>query len=204
MLASITNKTGGINTMVDKVEDRDVNEEEENTGSGGALTTRKIILLAALLSIVLGAVMAGATLYFVGGDDATTQAAADNNGDDDEESDVAQQDKNIDPEAPPLYFAMDPRFIVSFSDQRKARYMQFSLQVMTRDEEVIAMLKKHMPAVRSSLLLMAGSQQSDKVITREGKEEMLAAITADINTTLENVAGVSGVEASYFDYFVVQ
>ena len=38
--------------------------------------------------------------------------------------------------------------------------VQFSLQIMTRDDEVIEKLKQHMPAVRSNLLLLVGSQSA--------------------------------------------
>ncbi len=190
--------------MVELAEDRDVKDEGEIKTTGGVLTTRNIIIFAVLLSVVLTGVIVGTTLYFTGDDDAATQSEANENVADDEEIEVAREPRHIDPGAKPLYFAMEPRFIVSFSDQSKARYMQFSLQVMTRDDEVIELLKQHMPAVRSSLLLMTGSQNSEKVSTREGKEKLLEDITEDINATLDNVAGMSGVESTYFDYFVVQ
>ena len=99
---------------------------------------------------------------------------------------------------------MDPKFVVSFRDQRKARFMQFSLEVMARDREIIDNIKQHSPAVRSNLLLLIDNQSSEKMSTREGKEELLVEMTNDINKTLENIGIASGVEAAYYNSFVIQ
>jgi flagellar protein FliL len=191
--------------MVEAADDRDTeNEEDENKNTGAGLTFRKIIIYAVLLSIVLSVVMVGATLFFVKCDDSASQVTADDEAVVTEECDAVEADKEIDPDDPPQYFAMDPKFVVSFSDQSQARFMQFSLQVMSHDKYVIELLKLHMPAIRSSLLMLAGSQTYENVSTREGKEKLLADITTDINSTLQKLAGESGVESSYFDSFVVQ
>ena len=188
--------------MADKADKKEAQDDDKEK-SGGAPSTTKIILFAVLLSVVLSGVMVGAAMYFLSDDgDQAAAVAADNEEADAEETEAPED--NVDPDAPPQYVSMDPKFVVSFIDEKKARFMQFSLQVMTRDDDVIKLLEKHMPAVRSSLLMLVGSQEYAKVSTRDGKEELLAEITADINRTLEKIAGKSGVEASYFDSFVVQ
>jgi flagellar basal body-associated protein FliL len=40
--------------------------------------------------------------------------------------------------------------------------------------------------------------------TREGKERLLVEIVGDINQTLEKIGGKSGVEAAYYNSFVIQ
>ena len=75
---------------------------------------------------------------------------------------------------------------------------------MARDRDVIQDIKQHSPAVRSNLLLLIDNQDSVKMSTREGKEQLLVEMTADINQTLEQVGATSGVEAAYYNSFVIQ
>ena len=69
---------------------------------------------------------------------------------------------------------------------------------------MIDAINLHMPAVRSSILLLVGSDQNASVTTREGKEELLVAIKDDMNATLESIGATAGVEAAYFTSFVIQ
>ena len=112
------------------------------------------------------------------------------------------------PDLPPEYHSMDPKFIVSFNDGKESRFMQFSVEVMTRDSEIIPKIDEHMPVIRSSLLMLFGSQNYDAMLTREGKEKLLEEVATDINTTLQKVEGgeemVSSVEEAYFTSFVIQ
>jgi len=170
-------------------------EDQESSNKGGN-STMKIVIIAVVLSIVLSGGIAGGMILFLGGDDSEQQAIED--GEDEEE--VAETE----PTEPPIYHSMDPKFVVSFRDQKKARFMQFSVDVMTRDDEVIKAIKQHNPAIRSNLLLLIDSQGSEKMSTREGKEEFLVEITEDINQTLESIGGTSGVEATYYNSFVIQ
>jgi flagellar FliL protein len=170
-------------------------EDNEASNDKAGNTTMKIVIIAVVLSIVLSGGIAGGLVFLLGGDD-TSQEATD--GDEDGESAAAAS-----PE-PPIYHSMDPKFVVSFRDQKKARFMQFSLEVMARDREVIENIKEHNPAIRSNLLMLVDNQSSEEMNTREGKEQLLVDITMDINQTLDTVGGKSGVEAAYYHSFVIQ
>jgi flagellar FliL protein len=168
--------------------------ENEESNKNGGNSTMKIVIVAVVLSIVLSGGIAGGMIFVFGGDD--KEAAIEEEGDDEEVESVSTE--------PPIYHSMDPKFVVSFNDQKKARFMQFSLEVMTRDRDVIEDIKQHSPAVRSNLLLLIDNQNSEKMSTREGKEQLLVEITSDINQTLEKMGGKSGVEAAYYNSFVIQ
>ena len=170
-------------------------ENEENNQKGGNSST-KIVILAVVLSLVLSGVMVGGAVIFLGGDDDQQQAETET----EDEEEVAE----VEPSEPPIYHSMDPKFVVSFRDQKKARFMQFSLEIMARDREVIDEIKQHSPAIRSNLLMLVDSQDSEKMSTREGKEQLLVEMTDDINQTLEKIGGKSGVEAAYYNSFVIQ
>jgi flagellar FliL protein len=180
-----------VKTMAEESEDQESNNKAGNSNI-------KFVIVAILLSVVLSGGMVGGALYLFAGDDSEQQANAD--GEDEDQEEVTEAE----PAEPPIYHSMDPKFVVSFRDQKKARFMQFSLEVMTRNDEVIKAIKQHNPAIRSNLLLLLDGQDSEKMITREGKEQFLLEIAENINQTLENIGGTSGVETAYYNSFVMQ
>ena len=52
------------------------------------------------------------------------------------------------------------------------RFLQVSIQVMTRDHETSEMIKLHDPKIRNNMLLLLGAQTYDTISTVEGKEEL--------------------------------
>lgn len=183
--------------MADKDEKDDTEAEEPQEKK--ATSTMKIVILSVLLASVISGGMVGVTIFLISGDN--SEQVADAEADEEGEAEDEEEDEIVEP---PIYHGMSPKFVVSFSDQRIARFMQFSLQIMTRDEEVINQITMHNPAIRSSLLLLFDNQTAEVMKTREGKEQLLNLIMEDINTTLESLAEISGVEAAYFDSFLIQ
>ena len=192
-------------------------EENENIEKKSGLSTLKIVIIAVFLTVLLGGMLVGGTFYLVSSmysaQTAASSAVADKNSDvekNDEEGDEEGDEEAVESEplAAPIYLSMDPKFIVSFSDQKSARFMQFSIEVMSRDAQVIKKIEEHMPVIRSSLLMLFGGQQYEKMATREGKEKLLREATSDINTSLQKISGdeeqVSSVEEAYFNSFVIQ
>ena len=192
----------------EEVEEKENEEVVEKKG----MSTVKIIILVVTLTLVLGGGLVGGTFYFVSSMNpaqaSTPKDGADKVADDAEEDgdeEEVAEDKVMEP---PHYFSMDPKFVVSFSNQKYARFMQFSLEVMSRDPEIIKKVEEHNPVIRSSLLMLFGSQGYDEMVTREGKEKLLKDTAADINATLQNVTGsadmATAIEAAYFTSFVIQ
>ena len=152
----------------------------------------KMIIIAVVLSLVVSGAVIGVVVYMLG-DKVEEQPAA---GSETAAPVVEQKEAQ--------YKSLDPKFTLTFKNQQHAGFMQFSVEVMTRDEEVVSALKNHMPVIRSSLLLLFGVQEYEKMSTREGKEELLLEIVEDMNATLEKVIGKSGIEAAYFNSFLIQ
>ena len=162
------------------------------------LSTMKIVILVIVLASIISGGAVGVTIFLLAPD--SQQLAADANAEDaDTEGEAAEAVKD-----PPIYHGLDPKFVVSFRDQQKARFMQFTVQIMSRDKNVIDLIKEHNPAIRSNLLLLFDNKTSDLMSSREGKEQLLQEIAEDINASLENLAATSGVEAAYFESFLIQ
>lgn len=109
------------------------------------------------------------------------------------------------PLAPALYVALDPPFVVNFENDQSVRFLQVTVQAMTRDPATVELLKANDPVVRNDLLLLLGNQKSTVVATREGKEQLRTDALAAVRHVIQAAGGQPDhVEAIYFTSFVMQ
>ena len=202
--------------------EEDDQENEEGAQEKGKSSNVKIIIIAVLATLLLGGGLVGATFYFVTGmqsseTNTTKKTKSEDNADEDgeeegenedEEEEEEEEEEEAKPKGPAIYYSMDPKFVVSFRDQQTARFMQFSMEVMTRDKSVIELINEHTPAIRSSLLMLFDNQDHVTMSTREGKQKLLVNVVTDINETLKTMTGKDKLEAvvesAYFTSFVIQ
>ncbi len=52
------------------------------------------------------------------------------------------------------------------------RFLQVSIEVMTRDRRPPSMIKQHDPKLRNDLLMLLGGQTFETLSSREGKEQL--------------------------------
>ena len=108
------------------------------------------------------------------------------------------------PQAPALYTALDPPFVVSFDTEDGNRYLQLTLQAMARDEETIAAVKQHAPAIRNAVLFMLSGYELEMLSTQAGKEELRQKLLVATNEILAKNSVEHPVEELYFTSHVVQ
>jgi len=109
------------------------------------------------------------------------------------------------PSGPPIYQSLHPPLVVNVKDEQgNTHFMQITMEVMSRDQEVINAVREHTPVIRNSLILMFGTSMYEKVSTREGKEEMLDNALTEIQTVMTDRIGEPGVDEVYFTALVVQ
>lgn len=106
--------------------------------------------------------------------------------------------------SPAIYLPIDPTFVVNFSGQGNARFLQITVEVMTRSPDVLEQIKTHMPVIRNNLNLLFSDQHYDKISTLEGKERLRTETLEVIRRILEEETGDPGLEAVYFTTFVMQ
>ncbi len=75
------------------------------------------------------------------------------------------------PLLPPLYVALDPPFVVNFEGDQLVRFLQVTVQVMTRDPATVELLKANDPVVRNDLLLLFANQKYEVVARARGQGE---------------------------------
>ncbi len=106
---------------------------------------------------------------------------------------------------PPIYLGLDPPFVVNFEADQAVRFLQITVQVMSRDQPTLDLLKANDPVVRNDLLLLFGNQKYATISTSAGKEKL----RGDALETVRKVVASSGgkpelVESIYFTSFVMQ
>jgi flagellar FliL protein len=109
------------------------------------------------------------------------------------------------PKGPPLYLGLDPPFVVNFEAEQAVRFLQVTVQVMSRDQPTLDLLKANDPVVRNDLLLLFANQKYASISTSEGKEKLR---TDSLEAVRKVITGAGGkpelVEAIYFTSFVMQ
>jgi flagellar protein FliL len=114
---------------------------------------------------------------------------------------VAKQE----PLPPPQYIALDPPFVVNFEADEQVRFLQITVQLMSRDAATLEQLKANDPVVRNDLLLLFGGQKYSVIATREGKETLRKETLATVRKVVTAAGGKpEKVEAVYFTSFVMQ
>lgn len=202
--------------MADKKQ-ADEDEESKPAKSASKLPPMKTLLMLVGGALLLAGVSIAATVYLVGGkgdtDDEGTVAEADTAKGDKADKKSAKKDKKgkkgkkdgkDEKTATVLYLPLDPPFVVNFQNPQEARFLQVSMEVMARDPLVIEDVKRHMPAIRNSVVMLLSSQTQQVVATPDGKEKIRTEALAAVQKILQEYNGKPGVEQVYFTGFVMQ
>ncbi|MBY8966981.1 flagellar basal body-associated FliL family protein [Algiphilus sp. NNCM1] len=112
------------------------------------------------------------------------------------------------PKANPVYWQFEPSFVVNLPDGAYMRYVKLDIAVMMHDAELPAVLDKHLPVLRSAVLMLVSSAQYDALLTLDGKEALRVAIIEALNARLLALGAIAdageGIQDLYFTNFVMQ
>ena len=120
-----------------------------------------------------------------------------------EEEEVAEAEASA--PGPSFYTSLHPPLVVNFEDELgDPHVMQITLEVMATDQVSINSVREHIPVIRNSLILLFGSAVYEEVVTREGKEKLLADGLEEVQRIMTEKVGDHEVEALYFTGLVIQ
>ncbi len=153
-----------------------------------------VFIVAAVLLLGGGA---GAGLYFIGALTPDAQTASEDDEDFEEEEEEEAKGEAI-------YVDLHPAFTVNLQGKSKARFLQASVQVLTREPEVEQQIKQHAPMIRNKLVMLFSAKTSQELRTLEGKESLQNEARSAIEKVLKAERGEGGVEAVFFTSFVMQ
>jgi flagellar FliL protein len=159
-------------------------------------SSKKLYIIGGGLGLLIAI---GAALYFMGflsSDEST------DNGDE-----AAEEIEEV-VLAPAIYFNLrgsdEKRLIVSMQSP-DVKMLQVSISVMSRKQEVIDVVEKHLPRIRNNLLLLLAGEDPEKLRTSKGKETLQNKILKEIQKVVEEETGEKeGVEGLFFTEFVMQ
>jgi flagellar protein FliL len=180
---------------------------------------KKLLIIIAAAVLVLGGAGGGA-FFFMNKGYADEEVTAD--ADEGEEAEVEEHEakdskkakskskkdkkgKKAEVKAPALYVKYEPPFVVNFDAKGVMRFLQVSMEVMTRDAATSEVIKLHEPKIRNNMLMLLGSQTSETIGSMEGKEGLRKQALETIAKVVEEEGGEGKkVEDIYFTSFVMQ
>ena len=177
--------------------DKDKGKEKEQPASEKKKSKLPLIIIAAV--VVVGGGGAGAW-FALKHKPASAEGQAAVAADKPEKEEKAGAKK-----ATPLFYKFDPAFVVNFGGEGSARYLQVTVEAMSRDAGILDELKNDEPAVRNDLVMLFSGQDNATLMSAEGKEKLRGA-TLDAIRKVLNSEGAKGnkIEAVYFTSFVIQ
>lgn len=188
--------------MADEDLDLDGGEEEEVPKSSKKMMI--IIIAGVVLLIILGV---GGGMFFGGFfDDEPVAAESSQNaeGESEGESNSSDSEETSEAIADISYWPLEPAFVLNFEGKSKARFMQIGLEVSTTNEKSYAAVKKHLPVIRSEIVLLLSGQKYEEMVTPEGKEQLRAELIETVNVILKQHKVKKGIDNIYFTSFVMQ
>jgi flagellar FliL protein len=169
---------------------------------------KKLLLVIVAAVVVLGGAGGGAYYAFMGKPAAGTDAAdASAAGDKKEKGKGKKKEKQEEkkPKLPAQFVELDPPFVVNFEPGSSARFLQISVQLMTRDPHTVEFLQANTPIIRNDLLLLFGNKHVEEVASQEGKETLRTAALESVRKIVKDEGGEPDkLEAVYFTSFVMQ
>lgn len=194
----------------------------DNDAPAPAATPKKKRAWLLPVLAVVGALAIGGGAYFAG---RLTSHPADDSTESDEtaeaapakanakakKGDAAKQGKDAKGKAKakaekrvPLYYAMEPAFVVNYQDLQALRFLQVGVQVMAYSQADLDALKANEPLARNALVMLFSGQTYDALISREGKEKLREDALQELRKVIAEHASKDSLQAVYFTSFVMQ
>ncbi len=186
-----------------KGEDLELDVSGGDNGESAAPKSKKklFIIIGVVVFVIIAAV---AAMFFMGmfggGDEVVAEDVVETA--DGEKKAPKEEDEILAEE--PIYWPIEPPFVMNFEGPSTAKYMQIEFTAMTKSQKSIDALKLHIPAVRNELTFLLGAQKFSELNTVEGKSQLRDEIIETINMILTENGAKKGIETIYFTSFVMQ
>lgn len=191
-------------TMADEPNADDLAEPSENTkpkkDKSGII---KIALIGLGIMAIIGTNV-GLTVMLTKNNSTKEETPMESAAGERDEKNAVVDENESEEEKPALYQKLDPTFVVNFQAEEALRFLQVTVELMTRDEKIIAAVEQHMPIIRNNLIILFSSQDFTTISTRVGKERIRAQTLSEIQKIMKEKTGRPGVEEVYFTSFVMQ
>lgn len=178
-------------------QDLKLDQQNAEAEGGGSKKTLILIIVGALLLV---GIAVGATIFLMSGDD-------DEGGEEKEEAtaeEVVEEEAPADVPIPAQYVKLKPEFVVNFNVGTRQRFLQVSIEIMTRSQTIVDAIELHNPMLRNEIIRVLSDQDFNVLRTPEGKIAMQETLKTVVSDALTRESGINGVEALLFTNFVMQ
>ena len=184
------------------IEDQETDEQESESKAKGGVGMAKMAIIGVGIFVILVAAQVAVPplndmLYGDAGEEVEEL----------EEGEEGEGMAAVDPSElePAIYTPLDPPLIVSLTDQMgAARFLQLSVQAMSRSQDSIEEIRNHAPALRNSFLFLISDWTYEDLAEQEGKERLRAEMLAEAQSIMRANTGEPSVEELYFTSLVIQ
>lgn len=174
-------------------EENEIQEEVPAESADGLM--KKLMMGGVALALMGGGIFAGPAVMNM-----ISPPAAEEEAGNEEGEKLAEE-----PSKPALYVNLHPPLVVNIRDSLgDTHFMQITMEVMARDQELLNSVREHAAVIRNNLILLFGTASYDEVTTRAGKEKLLADGLAEIKAVMLEQVGDDNVEALYFTSLIIQ
>lgn len=174
------------------IQDEDDNKEEKPEATAKPAKSKLMIMVGAGVAAVI---VLGAGLFFFlrsPGDHAASGAEASVQTD-------PKKAANVE-----IYYSITPPFIINFQTLGRIRYMQISVDVMSRDPRAIKVMENDLPLIKNNLLALFDAQDFDVMATPQGRQALREAALGEVQKIMVSKIGVPGIEEVLFTSFILQ
>ncbi len=160
----------------------------------GGTNKMMFIMMGVMFVVLLGGM--GGMFFMMKGNDKAAKG---------EGGEAAAEHAEPEKKAAAIYIGFEPPFVVNFPAESQVKFMQISVQIMTREQAIEHDIKGNDPAIRDALLTLFGQQNAEKMQTAEGKEQLRKDALDAVRSVITREHGdAKKVEAVYFTSFVMQ
>ena len=164
------------------------------------MNTKTLILIIVGVVVVVGGNIA-LTVFLLGDRDSGAAVVAE--GEAAEPGEGAAEDAGPTVIEEPIYVRIDA-FTVTFDEPNSARFLQIEAYVVVDEDEDERLIERHMPALRSALVMLFASQTSEGLSSASGKERLRSDALEVVRETFRSRVGQALAEDFLFTKFVMQ
>lgn len=183
-------------------DDDDLENEEETSKPKKKGRLLKILAIIFSITLLIGGSIGG-TLYFTGAfSGSADEQAADTKAE--KKKDKKKKGSKNDSRAQAMYYEITPAFVVNFIDKNQIRYLQVSVELMTREADLYTHIETHAPKIKNNIVMLLSNLTFDQISTAAGKQKLREQALAEVRAVLKQETGEPIVEELYFTSFVMQ
>lgn len=109
----------------------------------------------------------------------------------------------VEPAKAPIFLPLET-FVVNLQSDSGDKYLQISMTLQLLDEEQANLIKLNMPQVRSRLLMLLSSKETNDILSAEGKEKLIEEIIEQVKIPFVSKGSPQKVSGVFFTSFIVQ